>query len=53
MTLTCYRCPCQIAFPGNKRDVFARLFGWAKHGGRYFCITCSGVEAPATGEAAE
>lgn len=41
MTLTCFRCPCQIAFPGRKRDLFARLFGWTRAGERYFCIACS------------
>ncbi|NUR12338.1 MAG: hypothetical protein HOQ20_10925 [Bradyrhizobium sp.] len=40
MMLTCHRCPRQIAFPGSKRDFFARLFGWVISGRRYFCPSC-------------
>lgn len=42
MMLTCYRCPKQIAFKGSSRDLFARLFGWVRKGGRYFCAACAG-----------
>lgn len=33
MILTCYRCPRQISFPGSKRNLFARAFGWIVRGG--------------------
>ncbi len=43
MTLTCYGCPVRIAFPGSRRDHWARLFGWIERGGRYFCAACGAL----------
>lgn len=40
MILTCYSCPKQICFCGSNRNLFARLFGWAMKGGRYYCTSC-------------
>lgn len=41
MILTCHACPSQIAFAGKNRRLYAKLFGWAFKGSRFYCAWCA------------